>query len=318
MLAKLLKVRIFDLEASGACNLHCAFCPRDQLPPTGMMSLETFCNFLNGVRLGSTDTLSFVGLGEPLLNRSLPEFIRAAKERYPKVRTWVTTNGTLLNEKTLSPLLDAGLDTLDISFNGLDPETYERQMKGAKFERSLANVEYAVQEIQRRAAGTQLQINYVVSKENCDRESSIQSFWRERGVKFFRPQRLHDRGGLIGMAGMTPPDQPGLRGRSCAVFEVVTFVTWQGDVMYCCHDIPRKHKLGSVNKDSWDEIWARKQEVIRRGEWPAMCRICKDPLRHDMRERIDEMIWQEVGSQVVAGFRRAGSLLGRLVRAARG
>ena len=130
MLAKLLGVRIFDVEASSRCNVHCRFCPREKLPSTGFMSEETFFRFLDSLPLNGADTLAFVGMGEPTLNPRLPDFIREAKARYPRVITWVTTNGTTLKDGMIERLEAAGLDILDVSFNGLDRETYEHDMRG--------------------------------------------------------------------------------------------------------------------------------------------------------------------------------------------
>jgi len=302
-------VRIFDLEACGACNLACPFCPRELLPPTGNMSQSTFTAFLNHVSLRATDTVSFVGIGEPTMNRLLPDFLRQTKARYPNVRTWVTSNGALLNERVVPALLEARLDTLDVSFNGLDAPTYERLMKGATFEKVLANLEYTAREIRRTRSATQLQINYILTQENAHQEAEIQAFWRARGITRFRVQHMHDRAGLTHVEGMTPRDTPGLHGRNCELFEVITFVTWQGDVMYCCHDIPRAHKLGNIAEHTWEDLERKKNAVARKGCWPGMCNACTDPLRHDMREKIDTMIRREIREQAVGSvYAAAGSL----------
>ncbi|MCK6473276.1 MAG: radical SAM protein [Planctomycetes bacterium] len=316
MLSKVLGVRIFDLEACGACNLSCPFCPRDLLPPTGNMSLATFAKFLDHVPLRAGDNLAFVGIGEPTMNRRLPEFLALAKARYPRITTWITSNGTFLNEKVLPPLLDAGLDTLDVSFNGLEKETYERLMKGARFETVLANLEYAAREVAQRGHATRLQVNFIVSKENAHKEESIKVFWRTRGIRHFRVQRMHDRNGDAKVAGMTPQDAPGLRCSSCAIFDVTTFITWEGHVMHCCHDIPRKYPIADINVHDWAEIARRKAEIRRTGAWPQMCGNCTDPLRHDMREKIDAMIRSEVRERIGSGMRSAVRKVLKFARAA--
>lgn len=303
MLARLMGVRVFDLEACGACNLACPFCPRDLLPPTGNMTQATFTNFLNHVTLGSADSLSFVGVGEPTMNRRLPDFIKQAKTRYPQVRTWVTSNGTFLNDQVVPRLIDSGLDIVDVSFNGLDAASYERMMKGAKFEKVLANLEYTAREIKQAGSALKLQINYIVTKENADREQEIVAFWNARGIRDFRVQRMHDRAGLAQVEGMTPLDEPGLKCRSCALFTTITFVTWQGDVMYCCHDIPRANKIGNINTDTWEDLQREKKAIIQGGQWPPMCGACTDPLRHDIREKIDAMIRKEMKSRVTGSLR---------------
>ncbi len=315
MLSELLGVRIFDIEAAGACNLACPFCPRDQLPPVGMMTEETFDRFLDHVPLGASDSLAFVGIGEPTLNRALPSFIQKAKTRYPRLmNTWVTTNGTLLNTRVLPPLLDAGLDTLDVSFNGLNAEDYERMMLGAKFDKVLANLSYAASEVAQRGHRTCLQVNFIITQENANDEEAIKAFWRARGITQFRIQYMHNRGGLTKIKGMTDPDQPGLKCSSCQMFEVMPLITWEGDVLYCSHDIPRNHKIGNIRRHSWKEIDQRKRRIIRERLWPAMCSACTDPQRHDMRQKINERIRSEVKGRIGAGVQKTFSRIQRMVR----
>lgn len=303
MLARLLGVRIFDVEASSHCNVKCRYCPRDLLPEKGLMSQKTFSRFLAGVKLGPTDTVSFIGMGEPTLNPHLPGFVRQVKERCPKTRTWVTTNGTNLNEKTVLPLLEVGLDTLDISFNGLQPVVYELNMRGASFEQTLANIEYARREAEHAGGRTQVQINYIVTAENTAQEGFIRDFWRARGIARFRVQRMHNRGGDARVEGMSPVEAAGLSGRRCLLFETMHFVTWKGEVHYCAHDMRRAHVIGDINAEPWAAIEVRKREITAAGRWPAMCARCTDPLRHDVRQQIDAMIRRELAGRVAGGLR---------------
>jgi MoaA/NifB/PqqE/SkfB family radical SAM enzyme len=68
------------------------------------------------------------GIGEPLLNRELPEIIRYLKERNVKVVT--NSNGTLLTPKWQQAIVESGLDVYRCSIDGATPETYAR-IRGA-------------------------------------------------------------------------------------------------------------------------------------------------------------------------------------------
>ncbi len=292
MLSKLLGVRIFDVEASSRCDVHCRFCPREHLPETGLMTQETFDRFLDAVPLRPTDTVSFVGMGEPTLNPLLPEFVRRIKARYPKTLTWITSNGAHLAGDKARRLIEAGLDILDISFNGLEAESYEANMRGARFETTLANVDRIVALIERTGAATQVQINYVIGPDNAGDAENIERFWRARGIRRFRPQKLHDRAGLLRTAAVS--STRGLNGKPCQLFEVITFVSWRGDVLPCCHDVPRACALGNVNRHAWSEIAARKRAIRRKHAWPALCKSCSDPLRFVLRRQIDRAFRKEM------------------------
>jgi sulfatase maturation enzyme AslB (radical SAM superfamily) len=307
VISKLLGLRIFDIEASSRCNVRCKFCPRDVLPDTGLMSRETFLHLLHGVAPGTTDTFSFVGIGEPLLNPRLGSFLLQTKTWFPKARTWVTSNATLLSEEKLAELLDARLDTLDISFNGTDAATYDGLVRGARFERTMANIERAVRVIRDTHGPTRLQINFILTAENLAREEEIKGFWRARGIERFRVQHLHNRAGAIRPEGMTQPDRAGLRG-GCQVFGNFHFISWRGDALYCCHDVRRNVRVGNVNGEPWKAIAERKREISRQGAWPEFCAQCTDPQRNHLLDYLDGQVWREAGQMVCDGL---AALVGR-------
>jgi hypothetical protein len=268
------------------------------------MDTDTFNCFLDNVHLRAADGLMFVGIGEPLLNRHLPDFIASAKRRYPKLFTLVTTNGMLLTPRIVPRLLEAGLGTLDVSFNGLNAETYERLMKGARFEQTLANLEYTKGEIKRARSSTKLQINYILTEENADQKTEIEAFWQSRGIEHFRVQTMHTRGGKVGVNGMTPVEPPGLRGSPCEKFQFMPFITWRGDAIYCSHDFHRKHKIGNICRDTWEHIEQRKREVIRRWNWPDICEACVDAARHEQERELSRGILEEVLKRLSIGFKK--------------
>ena len=62
--------------------------------------------------------------GEPFLNKNLATMIRYAKDsgRVPYIDT--TTNASLMTPERLGPVLDAGLDKINISVDGMNREQY--------------------------------------------------------------------------------------------------------------------------------------------------------------------------------------------------
>src|SRR3972149_753422 len=53
---------------------------------------------------------------------------------------YFNTNATMLTDKVIHKLIDAGLDRISISFEGTTKEVYEANRVGAKFEKVIANV----------------------------------------------------------------------------------------------------------------------------------------------------------------------------------
>lgn len=117
------------LEITNICNLDCLFCPKT-VRKGRSLSLEEF-DLLTGKLAGKVKFLYFHLMGEPLLHRHLPEFVRMAREKgFIPV---LTTNGTLL-DRAGDALLEAEPHKVQISVhshegNGKDaPEEYMRQV----------------------------------------------------------------------------------------------------------------------------------------------------------------------------------------------
>lgn len=106
-------------------------CPRfSSEDPHLDMSIETYSRICEAMEYAHT--VDFTGWGEPLLSKQIFTMIRMAKER--DCRTTMTSNGTALVEKNSVSLLEAGLDSLVVSVDGMRPETYDSIRIGASFE----------------------------------------------------------------------------------------------------------------------------------------------------------------------------------------
>ncbi len=94
------------MEVTNRCNAGCSVCPRDQTPHEGLMSPEVFHKGLEradeyrgaAVQLDDTDVhISLCGLGNPLINKHIPERIRAVNDN--DFVSTMSSNGALLAER---------------------------------------------------------------------------------------------------------------------------------------------------------------------------------------------------------------------------
>lgn len=125
------------LEITNICNLDCVFCPKTEREKRSL-SVSEFELLTDKLR-GHIRFLYFHLMGEPLLHRHLPEFVRMAREKgFVPV---LTTNGTLL-DRAGEALLDAMPHKVQISVhshegNGMGaPEDYIGKLMS--FSRSAA------------------------------------------------------------------------------------------------------------------------------------------------------------------------------------
>ena len=126
------------------CNFHCSYCAHS-LGADGFrkaygfapenMTMDTYRKAIDQLSEfpGRLKTLSLTGQGEPLLHPELPEMIAYARHRQVSERIEFMSNGALLREGLSQALVDAGLDCIRISLQGLSAEKYE-QVCGAKLD----------------------------------------------------------------------------------------------------------------------------------------------------------------------------------------
>jgi len=134
------------IDISSYCNHKCIFCSNsDSRTVKSILSLDKFkkvlLNIMNHVEIKE---LGLYGKGEPFLNKDILEFIRYAKNKKIDY-VFITTNGTLLNEKISYEILNSGLDSIKFSINALDKKEYFKIHGKDEFEKVLDNLCHIVQ-----------------------------------------------------------------------------------------------------------------------------------------------------------------------------
>ena len=128
------------IEPTSRCNLTCCTCIRnnwDEQP--GNMSERVFEQVITSLRaLPAPPKVTFGGFGEPLTHPQIAEMVRRAKLVAGPVE--LITNGILLTQELSRKLIDAGLDVLWISLDGVTPESYSDVRLGAALPRVLENL----------------------------------------------------------------------------------------------------------------------------------------------------------------------------------
>ncbi len=121
------------LDISGSCNLKCVYCAENStMPKREPMQLKTLKDCVDSIYNWSDKTNGVsihLGSGEPLLRPKLVQAIderaRAlAKKRHQLLSLYLTTNGTLLNDKIKNWLM-AGNWNVKISLDG-NQATHDR------------------------------------------------------------------------------------------------------------------------------------------------------------------------------------------------
>lgn len=91
------------------------------------MSMNTYKRVIDQLKEfpDQLKVISLTGHGEPLLNRELPEMIAYAKQSGVTKRIEIISNASLLTHDLSNRLVDAGLDCIRISLQGLSQKKYK-------------------------------------------------------------------------------------------------------------------------------------------------------------------------------------------------
>lgn len=132
-----------DIESTYRCNLKCPFCARtfDNWGNSSTEDLD-FSLFKKIIDEGAKNNLYSIKLslrGEPLLHKQISKMISYAKDN-GIIDVYFNTNAVLLKEKIIYNLINAGLDRISISFDGVNKEEYEKNRYPAKFEKVIENI----------------------------------------------------------------------------------------------------------------------------------------------------------------------------------
>lgn len=144
---------IINVDPSDKCNFQCKFCPtgnRDLMHRTkgrnfGPMDFDLYkkiiddiCEFDQPIKV-----LRLYKDGEPLLNPRFADMVRYAKGKGCCCRIDTTTNASLLTREKSLAIIDAGLDRINISVEGVNAGQYlDFSGYSIDFERLVGNIAF--------------------------------------------------------------------------------------------------------------------------------------------------------------------------------
>ena len=136
------------------CNFKCIYCahtldrtemkaqydfePQSMSMETYSLVIEQLLQFPKPLKL-----LSLTGHGEPLMNPNLPDMVRLAKDSGVAQRIEIISNASLLTHEVADALINAGLDGLRVSLQGMNAKKY-REVCGwdLDYDEFIGNLRY--------------------------------------------------------------------------------------------------------------------------------------------------------------------------------
>jgi radical SAM protein with 4Fe4S-binding SPASM domain len=273
----------YIVETTAKCNLYCPMCPRETHPqPKADMSGEVFESVVR--QSGDTaEHMMLIGLGEPFLDPHIFERIEFCHRH--SISTLLSTNGTFLDERRASQLLDSPLEQITLSFDGARKETFEFYRKGANFEKVRDNFVRFARMKKERKAKLQIVVQMVKMEGNAAEVDDFVAFWsavpgvdqvriKEDETNLMRPDAGHAAG------DWKYPCHYLWRGPM--------YVKQNGDVYPCCQSYSLDGApLGNIAAKSLVSIWnspameeMRRLHAAGRGGEVDVCSRCCTTIPH--------------------------------------
>ncbi len=152
-------------EITHRCPLHCPYCSNPtQARNNHELTTDEWKRVIHEAAKLGVLQIGFSG-GEPLARRDLAELIRAAREA--NLYANLITSGIGFDDDRISSLRDAGLDSVQLSFQS-DEADLADEIAGAGAHQRKLEVAAKI-----RAAGIPLSLNFVIHRRNIDRLPEI-------------------------------------------------------------------------------------------------------------------------------------------------
>lgn len=180
------RINYLRISVTDKCNVRCRYCmPAEGIPLRRHSEILDIEQFLQVAQVGAELGITKVRLtgGEPLVRKGVLHLVRGLGRIPTLTKIGMTTNGILL-PPVAQELYDAGLTSLNISIDSLDPERYRHITRRGDLDAALEGV-FAAQ----RVGFRDIKINKVVTGDPRDRhdEIALREFCEQHG---FHLQRI--------------------------------------------------------------------------------------------------------------------------------
>ena len=284
---------VLQVEVTERCNFNCIMCCRDarenvQHQLKNDLTYDMFSKLITEIK---PLYVIFTGLGEPLLSKELPNFIRLCKKH--DILTKVFTNMSLMQGDMLEAFLENPPDCLIFSLHGATPESFGSITLTPDFNKCIANFENFLKRIGRKKP--EIRILYALQAKNLNDYNQMFDYLKKWNMldKFDlllvydfeiddekrrviptsdeKKKNLNELSKSIN--NCTQEDKKrflkewrevliNIRKRKtifnegpCTIPWIYAYVTAKGKVLPCCYLTNENYVMGCVYKKPFAEIW---------------------------------------------------------------
>lgn len=262
------------LELTNACNHRCCFCINSSITRkiVHMEDDMIYRIIREAAELGVKKAGYFMN-GEPFLSKRLADYVRVSKEAGIEY-VYITTNGALATPERLTPVLEAGLDSLKFSINAGTPESYRLVHGRDDYEAVMENLKFAHQYREKSGLKYRILSSCVVTRQIQDEvelhAQNVEPYVDD--LVFFQATnfagQVVDKAVELSVSVMNPRIQQFAFAMQppCKLLSSSINVTCEGYLTLCCSEANNMMVVEDLRGMSLKEAWhsARMTEMRQR------------------------------------------------------
>lgn len=306
---------VLFIDPTNLCNIRCNYCPtgdkrllKEIGRPNGTMSLLLFEKIIQDLKefKSKIKLINFYKDGEPLANKNFTKMAKLLVSSNVAERIWVKTNGLLLNPATNEQLIEAGVDSINISIQHVNEDGYRRIAScNINYKRFLENI----QDLYSRRKNCKIYIKIANTGLSDSEIDKFKSDFSQMADAIYIEQ-LHGwsmsdiKDFTLGTNPTSFDGLPLTDKIACPWPFYEMAINWDGSVSLCNEDWAHKTIIGDTKTSTLKQIWnspelfnMRKMMLEGRRHENLMCRNCYniktapdniDPYREIMLKKLIE------------------------------
>ncbi len=264
------------LEPTNICNHSCLMCANSKgTKKRGIIDKEFAKKILREAYDLGTREVGFYGMGEPLLDKNLEEYIEYAKYLgYEYI--YITTNGALLSEERAKSLIKAGIDSVKFSINAANPEDYCLIHGKDEFNKVIENLICFDTLRKKQERKIALYISYIATRYTVSDEDDFKIKYQKYvdDIVFFDCRASGDM--IDELEKYLSVDREHIEPFNSGICPMVfnkLHITYEGFLSMCCDDLQNYLVVADLNKESLKEAWNNQYA----------CDLRRRQLKHDLK-----------------------------------
>jgi len=245
---------IIYLQTHSYCNFECTICPYPKKAHSfeqGYMEDDLFYKITEEIT-ANRDKVQYVRLmlqNEPFIDKTLFKKVRYIKQ-ICNTKVSTTTNGSMINESIFEEMFESGLDTLGISLNAMEEETFKKITNSSEYNKIVENI---ILLLKKKPETLKVMLSFVITRQNIDELKKFQQHWTNLGA-ITRAYYANNRAGEYNNKNIFF-----LQNRDCNVPFREANILFNGDVILCRPDWDRRNIFGNLYDNTLQEIWNSEQ-----------------------------------------------------------